>query len=155
LDLAFPDAEPPSTIGDISADNAQLIAGWRQLAEVAIVASLVIAACSLAVSVAAGLIDRKRPFSLLRLTGTPLSVLERVVALEAALPLLLVAVAAAGTGLLAAHLFLRAQLSESLQLPGAAYYLTVAAGIGLALAIIAATLPLLRRITGPETARNE
>jgi hypothetical protein len=155
LDLAFPDADSPSTMGDISADNAQLIAGWRQLAQVAIVASLVIAACSLAVSVAAGLIDRKRPFSLLRLTGTPLSVLERVVALEAALPLLLVAVAAAGTGLLAAHLFLRAQLGESLQPPGAAYYLAVAAGIGLALGIIAATLPLLRRITGPETARNE
>ena len=155
LETAFPDAGSPATIGDISSDNAQLIAGWRQLADVAVVASLVIAACSLAVSVAAGLIDRKRPFSLLRLTGTPLAVLERVVALEAALPLLIVAVVAAATGLLAAHLFLRAQLNESLQPPSAGYYLSVAAGITLALGIIAATLPLLRRITGPETARNE
>jgi hypothetical protein len=125
------------------------------LAEVAIIASLLIAACSLAVSVAGGLIDRKRPFSLLRLTGTPLGVLRRVVALEAALPLLLVAAAAAGTGLLAAHLFLRAQLNESLQPPEAGYYLAVAAGLSLALGIISATLPLLQRITGPETARNE
>ena len=155
LEAAFPDRETPATIGDISADNAQLIEGWRQLADVAIIASLVIAACSLAVSVAAGLIDRKRPFSLLRLAGTPLGVLRRVVALEAALPLLLVAVAAAATGLLAAHLFLRAQLQESLQPPGGGYYLAVAGGITLALGIIAATLPLLRRITGPETARNE
>jgi hypothetical protein len=155
LEAAFPDREIPATIGDISADNAQLIEGWRQLADVAIIASLVIAACSLAVSVAGGLIDRKRPFSLLRLAGTPLGVLRRVVALEAALPLLLVAVAAAATGLLAAHLFLRAQLQESLQPPGAGYYLAVAAGITLALGIIAATLPLLRRITGPESARNE
>jgi hypothetical protein len=155
LEVAFPNDGAPSTIGDISAANAQLIAGWRQLAEVAIIASLVIAACSLAVNVAAGLIDRKRPFSLLRLTGTPIGVLDRVVGLEAGLPLVLVAVAAGATGLLAAHLFLRAQLNESLQPPGATYYLAVAAGVAFALGIIAATLPLLRRITGPETARNE
>ena len=155
LEVAFPNDGAPSTIGDISTASAQLIAGWRQLAGVAIVASLVIAACSLAVSLAASLIDRKRPFSLLRLTGTPIGVLDRVVGLEAGLPLLLVAVAAGATGLLAAHLFLRAQLNESLQPPGAAYYLAVAAGVAFALGIIAATLPLLRRITGPETARNE
>jgi hypothetical protein len=155
IEATFPDLGSPSTIGDISADNAQLISGWRQLANVAIVASLIIAACSLAVSVAAGLIDRKRPFSLLRLTGAPLGMLRRVVALEAALPLLLVAIAAAATGLLAAHLFLRSQLSESLHPPGAGYYLVVAAGLVLAQGIIAATLPLLERITGPETARNE
>ena len=47
-----------------------------------ILVSLPIAGCSLAVSVAAGLTDRKRPFSLLRLTGAPLGVLRRVVALE-------------------------------------------------------------------------
>jgi hypothetical protein len=155
IEAAYPSFDSPSTLGDISAGNAQLVAGWRQLADVTIVASLVIAACSLAVSVASGLVDRKRPFSLLRLSGAPLGVLRRVVGLEAALPLLLVAVTAAATGLLAAHLFLKSQLSESLKPPGAGYYVAVAAGIGLSLAIIGATLPLLQRITGPETARNE
>ena len=33
--------------------------------------------------------------------------------------------------------------------------LSFVAGVAFALGIIAATLPLLRRITGPETARNE
>jgi hypothetical protein len=155
VEAAFPYSGPPVTLGDISVDNAQLIAGWRQLADVAIVASLVIAACSMAVCAASSLIERKRPFSLLRLAGAPLAVLRRVVALEAALPLIIVAATAAGTGLLAAHLFLRSQLSESLQPPGGGYYLAVAAGIALALGIIAATLPLLERVTGPETARNE
>lgn len=121
----------------------------------AIIASLPIAACSLAVSVAAGLTDRKRPFSLLRLTGTPLGVLRRVVALEAAVPLILVSLLSAGTGLVAADLFLHAQLSESLRPPGGGYYATVTIAIVAALAIIAATLPLLERITGPEVARNE
>ena len=43
----------------------------------------------------------------------------------------------------------------TLAAPGAAYYVMTSAGIALALGVIAATFPLLRRITGPETARNE
>ena len=39
--------------------------------------------------------------------------------------------------------------------PGAAYYVLTSAGIVLALGLILATFPLLRRITGPETARTE
>jgi hypothetical protein len=54
--------------------------------------------------------ERKRPFALVRLAGVPLRVLRRVVALESALPLLVVAAVAIGTGLLAADLFLRAQM---------------------------------------------
>jgi hypothetical protein len=155
IEIAFPYGGSPSTIGEISPGASQLLASWRQLADVAIVASLIVAACSLAVSVASGLVERKRPFSLLRLTGAPLGVLRRVVALEAAAPLVAIAVLSAGTGLLAAHLFLRSQLNESLRPPGAHYFLIVVAGIVAALGIIASTLPLLERITGPEVARNE
>ena len=39
--------------------------------------------------------------------------------------------------------------------PGVAYFLLTAAGIVVSLGIIAATFPLLARITGPEVARNE
>lgn len=120
-----------------------------------ILASYVIAGCSLAVSVAAGLSERKRPFSLLRLTGVPLAVLRRVVALESAVPLLVIAALATGMGFLAADLFLRSQMDYTLRAPGVAYYVIVLAGLAASLGIIAATGPLLRRITGPETARNE
>lgn len=61
----------------------------------------------------------------------------------------------AAAGLLAAHLFLRAQLGETLQPPPVQYYLLILAGIVASLGLIASTLPLLKRITGPETARNE
>ena len=80
--------------------------------------------------------------------------LRRVVALESAAPLLLISVLSAATGFLAAGLFLRSQLQEALVAPGADYYLIVAVGLLVALATIASTLPLLGRITGPETARN-
>ncbi|HEV2377126.1 MAG TPA: PadR family transcriptional regulator [Streptosporangiaceae bacterium] len=42
-----------------------------------------------------------------------------------------------------------------LRLPGTPYYPSVTGGLAVSFGIIAATLPLLQRITGPETARNE
>jgi hypothetical protein len=125
------------------------------MTNVVIVVSLIIAGCSLAVSVTAGIIVRKRPFSLLRLTEVSLSTLRRVVALEAALPLVVVSVLAAAMGFLAAGLFLTSQLNESLRPPNAEFYGLVVAGLAASLAVIASTLAIINRITGPETARNE
>jgi hypothetical protein len=156
LELAYPFGRfVPTTIGEIDAINQQQTEKYQQLADVVILVSLPIAACSLAVNVVAGLSDRKRPFSLLRLTGVPLGMLRRVVALESAVPLLAGAVVAILGGFVAAQLFLAAQLGYRLTPPGAGYYLIVAGGLVASLGIIAATLPLLGRITGPETARNE
>jgi FtsX-like permease family len=157
LGSAYPYRYTPTTISEELAQNANTrrTAAYRQLANVVILTSLVIAGCSLAVSVVGGLNDRKRPFSLLRLTGAPLGVLRRVIALETAVPLLVLAVVSIATGFVAAGLFLSSQLSEQLQPPGVQYYLVVLAGLVASLAIIASILPILRRITGPETARNE
>jgi hypothetical protein len=155
LEAAYPNRFPTDTLAALSPDSSRLLNAYKQLANVVILVSLPIAGCSLAVSVAGGLTERKRPFSLLRLSGVPLRALRSVVALETAVPLLITAAVSVGTGLLAAQLFLRAQLAETLQPPGVQYYLIVVVGLAVALAIIASTLPLLRRITGPETARNE
>ncbi|HEU5267871.1 MAG TPA: FtsX-like permease family protein [Jatrophihabitans sp.] len=155
LDLRYSKTFGPETISEMQADNLKLIDSYRQLANVVILTSLPIAGCALAVSVAGGLIERKRPFSLLRLTGAPLALLRRVVGLEAAAPLLITAAVSMGAGLLAAQLFLRAQLQETLVAPGPQFYLVVAAGLLASLAIIASTLPLLNRTTGPEIARND
>lgn len=152
---AFPTARFPSSVAEWESDSARLMVQFQQLANVVMLASLPIAGCSLAVSVAGGLSDRKRPFSMLRLTGVRLRTLRRVVALETVVPLLAVAAVATGMGFLAAHLFLRAQLGYTLRPPDASFYLMVAAGLAASLGIVASTLPLLHRITGPETARND
>jgi predicted lysophospholipase L1 biosynthesis ABC-type transport system permease subunit len=114
-----------------------------------------IAGCSLAVAMAAGVGERRRPFSLLRLSGAPLGVLQRMVALETAGPLLVIAVVSALTGFVASDLFLRSQLDLTLRAPGLLYYVIVGSGLLGALAIIASTLPLLDRATRPEGARVE
>jgi predicted lysophospholipase L1 biosynthesis ABC-type transport system permease subunit len=155
LELAFPDQNPPQTLSDIDANSTRSITELRQMTDVVIAASLVIAGCSLAVSVTGGVNERKRPFSLLRLTGVPVGVLRRVVALEAAVPLLIISVLSAAMGFLAAGMFLDAQLGYTLRAPGPGYYALVSAGLVASLAIIATTLPLIERITGPEVARNE
>ncbi|UWE11181.1 FtsX-like permease family protein [Actinacidiphila bryophytorum] len=155
LAAAYPADDPPYTVAEDRTRMSADLDAFRQLADVVIAVSFPIAGCSLAVSVAGGLSDRRRPFSLLRLTGVRLRTLRGVVLLESAVPLLAVAAVAIATGFAAAQLFLRAQLSYSLQPPGGEYYAIVAGGILAALAVIAATLPLLSRLTGPENTRNE
>jgi hypothetical protein len=72
LEVALPNQQQvPSTFSEIDASSRRLIAELQQLTSVVIVASPIIAGCSLAVSVTAGISDRKRAFSLLRLTGAP------------------------------------------------------------------------------------
>jgi len=158
LDVALPARDffqPPTTLGEIAPSTAQSLVEARNVTDVIIIASLIIAGCSLAVGVTAGVSDRRRPFSLLRLTGVPVATLRRVVTLEAAVPLLVAAVVSAGVGLLAAELFLQAQLSVSLRWPGDLYGFVILAGVAGSLALIALTFPIIDRITGPEVARNE
>jgi hypothetical protein len=155
LQVAFPLQGPPTTVNEITPAIARTITEFEDMTDVIIASSLVIAACGLALSVTAGMADRKRPFSLLRLTGVPVTVLQRIVGLETAVPLLVVAVVSIATGLVASDLYLRSELSLTLRVPGPGYYGVVLAGLAVSLGIVALSLPLIRRITGPEVARNE
>jgi hypothetical protein len=155
LEAAYPAIGQPTTLSEQNAESRGRDTEYQQLADVVILVSLCIAGCTLAASVAAGLTDRKRPFSLLRLTGAPLGTLRGVVGLESAVPLLAAAGLSIGAGFLATELYTRSEQRYNLVAPGAAYYVITAAGLLASLAVIAATFPLLKRITGPEVARNE
>jgi hypothetical protein len=155
LERAFPYQGAAITIEALDPSTARLLAMIQDMADVIIVASLIIAACSLAVNIAAGLGERKRPFSLLRLTGVSTKLLHRVAVLESELPLLLVAAVSIVVGLVSAALYLHSQVGIAFRLPGGAYWVTVLAGLAASLAIIGSTFPLLNRMTGPEIARNE
>ena len=148
LERAFPFQGTPVAVEAFDPSTARLLAMIQDMTDVVIVASLIIAACSLAVNIAAGLGERKRPFSLLRLTGVPTALLHRVVALESALPLLLVAAVSIVVGLVSAALYLHSQVGIAFSIPGIAYWATVIGGLAASLAIIASTFPLLNRITG-------
>jgi hypothetical protein len=158
LENAYPTGTglpPPTTLGEVGAVGNGADNAYQQLADVVILTSLTVAGCTLATGVAGGIADRKRPFSLLRLTGARLGMLRHVVALESAVPLLAVALVAIGIGFGASAMYATMEMHLSLVAPGAAYFVLTVAGIVLALGLILATFPLLRRITGPETARSE
>jgi hypothetical protein len=154
----------PQTFGEVArvrnndAKNIERVV----LAIVALI--LIVAGCSLAVSVAGSLLDRKRPFTLLRLSGTPLKTLTRVVLLESIVPLVFATVVAAGVAIAIAEPPLRAvfaanfgkhQNFASAAHPELGYYMTMLGGLALSALVVVAAIPLLNRITRPDNARFE
>jgi ABC-type antimicrobial peptide transport system permease subunit len=116
--------------------------------------TLVIAGFSLAVSVTGGLVERKRPFALLRLAGMRSRDLSRVLIVETAAPLIGIAATSVLFGLAVAADVLRVN-HMPWEPPGSGYWWTLGAGLATALTVaLAATIPL-RRITSLETARFE
>jgi hypothetical protein len=147
----------PQTFGEVAKSRAVLYNELQRGALAVAAVTLLVSGCSLAVALAGGVIDRKRPFTLLRLTGTPVSVLYRVALLESAVPLAIAALVAAGTGLLVAMRVVEklGTKNTSVAMPNYIYFLTVGIGLAASLAAILAALPLLKRLTNPDAAQFE
>ena len=147
----------PETFGESAEIRAQDVSNVQHVVLAAALLTLIVASCSLAVTVGGGLLERRRPFTLLRLSGTSLATLRRVVLMESALPLLGGAVIAAGIGLGVARPFTHAVLPATAHTtsPTPGFYLVIAMGLLVAVATVAAALPMLARVTDPDKARFE
>jgi hypothetical protein len=148
---------PPRTFGETLSIRIDRAATFERIMYAAVALTLIVAGCSLAVAVGGGLVDRRRPFTLLRVGGTQASVLSGVVLLEAAVPLLAATLLAAGlaygTSVLA---FVRlAPVNTAIPQLGHDYYALMGAGLAVAFGVIAVTLPLLRSMTAPGNVRFE
>jgi hypothetical protein len=148
---------PPRTFGETLAIRTNRAATTEKIVYAAVALTVLVAGCSLAVAIGGGLVERKRPFTLLRVSGTPVSTLSKVALLEAALPLaaatMVAAAIAYGTSVLAVSRL--APVGTAVPRLGESYYTTMGAGLAVALAVIGATLPLLRRMTMPGNVRFE
>ncbi len=147
----------PRTFGEAVQARQGVAVTVQRLVYIAVVLTLIVAGCSLAVAVGGSLVERKRPFTLLRLTGTATSTLYRVVLLEAVLPLVAATVIAGGLayGISVLTVSKLAPAGTPVPVPSHAYFLTMGAGLIASLLIICASLPLLGRITGPDSVRFE
>lgn len=147
----------PRTFGEEVTARAKVSTVVDRMMNAAILLTLLVAGASLAVAVGGGLVERKRPFTLLRLSGTSPKVLYRVVALEAVLPLAAATVLAActGYGLAVLAAVKIAPSGTPVPTPSGAYYFVMVAGLAASLLVIASTLPFLGRITRTENARFE
>jgi hypothetical protein len=148
---------PPKTFGEAVQIRIAYATIVQRLVYIAVALTLIVAGCSLAVVVGGGMVERKRPFTLLRVTGTSLATLYRVVLLEAILPLVSAAVVAAGVAYGISVLTVDRMAAAGTPTPtlGHVYYLTVGAGLLASLLVIVVTLPVLGRITGPRNVRFE
>jgi hypothetical protein len=147
----------PRTFGEAVQARVAVGTTVERLVFIAVALTLLVAGCSLAVAVGGGLVERKRPFSLLRLSGTPSSTLYKVVYLEGILPLVTATLVAAGAGYGISVLTVDKMSPKGTPLPtlGHVYYLIVGAGLVISLVVILVTLPLLGRITDPNNVRFE
>jgi hypothetical protein len=155
LELGFP-GTAAVTQEDIDAETLSTVRTTERVSNIALSVTLVLAGCSLAVAVAGAIVERRQPFTLLRLAGTRLSDLRRIVLAEAAAPLLTVSAASVGLGLAVTAVALESGGDNpSFALPGAGYWLALAGGVALALLVVLATMPLLDRLTSSDTVRFE
>ena len=149
--------QAPRTFGESVQAREQVGGIVQRMMNIAVVLTLLVAGCSLAVAAGGSLVERKRPFSLLRLTGTPTRVLYKVMLLEALLPLAAATILAVATGYgLAVIAAMKiSPAGTPVPTPPASYYLTMGLGLLAALALISGTLPFLSRITRSDNARFE
>ncbi|GEC02923.1 hypothetical protein SSP24_05780 [Streptomyces spinoverrucosus] len=110
--------------------------------------SFLVATASAGLTAAANVLDRRRVYGLLRLSGTPLKVLDRARVRETALPLLVLAGGTTSTGVYAAYQLNKA--AESTISTSGAIQLAACLAVGtLAMFVaIAGSRPLLRTVTG-------
>jgi hypothetical protein len=132
-----------------------------QFAEVArivgigLIGSLALAGCSLAVATTTGLLQRRRQFALLRAAGMPVSRLRTTILLQAGVPLIAVSVVSALLGIGVAQGVLLASGVPNVPLPDVSLAAVLGASLAVAMAVVAATLPAVDRMTRPQTLRSE
>ncbi len=117
--------------------------------------TMLLAGSSLAVAVTTAVAERRRQFVFLRSAGMPASSLRAVVLLQAGVPLVAVAAFSALLGTAVAEGILVMLGVDDLPLPGIATLALLAASVGVAMAVVALTLPGLERMTRPASLRVE
>jgi MFS family permease len=155
IEVGMPRSWMPWTGDELKADNHKQADQWIRISDAVLLAGLLMAGFSLAVSVAGGLVERKRPFALLRLAGMRPAALRRVLLAETAAPLVTVALASAALGL-AVVSYIAWVTHAGWQPPETSYWWFLGGGLAASLGVAAAaTIPLLGRLTSLETARFE
>lgn len=125
-----------------------------RLAAVAALFVLVIGGFGLVASMVGGLIERRRPFALLRASGVRLGELRRAVLLETAVTMTVVSVVGAGVGMLLAYGSTR-QGAADWRWPGADVYGLIGGGLLVAILFSTLALPLLSLTTRHDAVRFE
>jgi predicted lysophospholipase L1 biosynthesis ABC-type transport system permease subunit len=149
--IAVPSART-ETSGELAARMTAEFAWVDGVLPPAMAFVLLVAACSLTVATVSGLMERRRPFALLRASGVRLGELRRIVLLETGLPLVITALGGMGTAMLVTYMTVPVGEWE---LPDATFFAGLGIGVLVALAVSSLALPLMDVATRHDSARFE
>jgi hypothetical protein len=149
--IAVPSARTV-TGGDLAARTTGQLAWVDGVLPPAMAFVLLVAACSLTVATVSGLMERRRPFALLRASGVRLGELRRIVLLETGVPLVLTALGGVGTAMLVMYV---SAPREEWVLPDVTFFAGLGIGVLAALAVCSLALPLMDVATRHGSARFE
>jgi ABC-type antimicrobial peptide transport system permease subunit len=113
---------------------------------------LLVAACSLTVSAVSGILERRRPFALLRASGMRLGELRAVVLLETGIPLGFTVLVAVGLATLQS---LAAVPLKDWILPSTEFIIGLGIGVPVAFAVCLIALPFMNAATSLDSVRYE
>ncbi len=141
---------------DEAFDPLQGIEGLLHAIMAGTVMTILVAGFSLAVATIGAFFERKKSFYNLRLMGTDIKMLNRVVMIESFVPLALASLVAIVTGILTARYMLVVMSTKAIfAMPGADYFVTVVVSLLATVIIILSILPILKKITSFEENRSE
>ncbi len=140
---------------EVHSHFARDIANIRHLLDAALLVILAVASLSLAASAVGGILERRRPFALLRAAGMAPRELRRVTFVETTLPLALTTVVSAVLGVAVATALLSVERGTPISIPVLSLAAVVTLGLLMALALVILSLGLLERATRLDAVRTE
>ena len=154
----IPLSASPASRADLAAEGA--LAPENQFAAIAyvgIVIAALLSAVSLTVSAISSVIQRRRAFGLMRLTGMPRAVLRKVVSIEAVVPVAGVFLACLAAGAFTAWAVVSAASEgrRTVGSPSLEFYAVLVLCLALAACSTAATVKAAFRVTGEGSVRFE
>jgi hypothetical protein len=142
------------TASQVATDAAKWFVELGRVVTLGVFGAMLLAGATLAIAVITGLVERRRPFALLRLAGMPLRRLKAVLLLEAAAPLIAVAALSALLGLAVAQLLFRS-FSAGFVAPDPSIVGLLTIAVAGALGVVALAMPLVDSLTGTQATRFE
>ena len=143
------------TASQAATDSAKWFVELGRVVTLGVFGAMLLAGATLAIAVITGLVERRRPFALLRLAGMPLRRLKAVLLLEAAAPLVAVAALSALLGIGVAQLLFRSVSPGFVALPDLSIVGLLSLAIAGALGVVALAMPLVDSLTGTQATRFE
>lgn len=147
--------QDPVTFGEAARATQRTVTAVQHGVDLLVVITILIASCSITIAAIAGVVERRRSFTLMRISGTPVRVLNKAVIYEALTPLLATIAVTIATAYAVGAAALYSTGTTGLRRPPLLLVELVVFAVLAVTALTAMSLPMLNRTTNPREVRFE